>query len=303
MIRVLGVCASPRKHGNSAFLLDEALRGAREAAPDEVSTHVFGFAGKSIAHCKACDACSRNGGICTTDDDFQELCDLFVAADAIVYSVPIYHMGCPSMLRAFFDRTTCLLFRFGNEPDEPMAQKMLKPVGALVQGNGFASGQEQTALQVTVHSLMMGNIPIVGDDWEASLGAAGWTGWDVDKDAIKRLAAEGDRIAEASVRASYSVGRSCVQMAQLLLAGVAARDDVLAGEEIYDVLRNRVAGRQPGPWPGAAPVGGQSGEQRAGGKPVAGGTLAGGPSSRGSSGEESPAEPSASAAGDGPGVV
>jgi|GEM_PF-409877 len=306
MIRVLGVCASPRKGGNSAFLLEQALRGAVEAAPDEVSTYTFAFAGREIAHCKACDACMRNGGECTTEDDFQELRDLYLAADVVVYSVPVFHMGCPSMLRAFMDKLgTTLLYRFGADPDEPKAQKLLKTVGALVQGNGFASGQEQTALQLMVHALMMGNVPIVGDDWEASLGAAGWTGWDIGKDAIERLAAEGDRIAEASVRASYSVGRSCVQTAQLVLAGVAGRDDVVAGEEIYEVLRARVAGRPLGPWPGAAPAGRAAVERRAGGKSVAGGSLAGGSCGDGAHDERraddgSPAGAPARAADEGP---
>ena len=253
MLRVLGVCASPRKGGNSAFLLEHALRGAVEACPGDVSTHTFAFAGRTIAHCKGCDACTRNGGECTTADDFQELRDLYLAADVVIYSLPVYHMGCPSMLRAFMDRLgTSLLFRFG-EPEVPLSRKMLKPVGSIVQGNGFASGQEQAALQVMVHALMMGNIPIVGDDWEASLGAAGWTGWDAKKGAIERLIEQGDRIARASVRASYSVGRSCVQMAQLVLAGVAARDDVLADDEIFEVLRARAAGRPLGPWPGEKP--------------------------------------------------
>jgi multimeric flavodoxin WrbA len=251
MVRVLGVCASPRKDGNSAYLLEEALRGAREAAPERVVTHTYAFAGRSIAHCTACDACNRNGGECTTRDDFQGLRDLYLAADVVIYAAPVFHMGCPSMLRAFMDRLgTSLLFRFGGVPDEPQTQKMLKPVGAVVQGNGFASGQEQTALQIMVHALMMGNIPVVGDDWEASLGAAGWTGWDVSRHAVADLVEQGDRIAEASMRASYSVGRSCVQLAQVILAGVADCDERLVGEPIYRLLRGRAAGRPAGPWPG-----------------------------------------------------
>ncbi len=232
--------------GNSAFLLEHALRGAVEACPGEVSTHTFAFAGKTIAHCTGCDACTRNGGECTTADDFQELRDLYLAADVVIYSLPVYHMGCPSMLRAFMDRLgTSLLFRFGEPERAAVAQDA--EAGRLDRaGQRLASGQEQAALQVMVHALMMGNIPIVGDDWEASLGAAGWTGWDEKKGAIERLIEQGDRIARASVRASYSVGRSCVQMAQLVLAGVAARDDVLAGDEIYEVLRARAAGRPLG---------------------------------------------------------
>ena len=220
MINVLGISASPRKGGNSAFLLERALQGANEAHPSEVTTLAWGFPGKTIAHCTACDACNRNGGHCTTHDDFQDLVDLWIEADAVIYSAPVYHMGLPSQLRAFMDRMgTSTLFRFGAAPNEPLPQKLLKPIGAIVQGNGFASGQEQAMQQVVAHAVLMGCVPVVADDWEASLGVAGTTGFDLAKDAIKSHAAAGEALAEGSVRGARALGRSAVEMALLLHAG------------------------------------------------------------------------------------
>jgi multimeric flavodoxin WrbA len=242
MINVLGISASPRKGGNSAFLLGHALDGAREAYPSEVTTIAFGFPGKTIAHCNACDACNRNGGRCTIDDDFQELVDLWVDADAIIYSTPVYHMALPSQLRAFMDRLgTSTLFRFGEEPDEPTLRKLLKPVGVIAQGNGFSSGQEQAMQQVVAHAVLMGCVPVIADGWEASLGVAGSTNFDVDRGAIERQAASGEALAEATVHGARALGRSAVEMALLLHAGAAARDDVMAGNDVYGELRRRVA--------------------------------------------------------------
>jgi len=242
VINVLGISASPRKGGNSAFLLERALQGANEAHPSEVTTLAWGFPGKTIAHCTACDACNRNGGHCTTHDDFQDLVDLWIEADAVIYSAPVYHMGLPSQLRAFMDRMgTSTLFRFGAAPNEPLPQKLLKPIGAIVQGNGFASGQEQAMQQVVAHAVLMGCVPVVADDWEASLGVAGTTGFDLAKDAIKSHAAAGEALAEGSVRGARALGRSAVEMALLLHAGAEVRGDVMASSDIYSELRRRTS--------------------------------------------------------------
>ena len=257
-IKVLGIAASPRRGGNSAYLLEHALEAAREAAPAEVTTITWTFAGKVMSACTACDACNRNGGTCTTDDDFHELRELWLAADAIIYSTPVYHMACPSQLRAFMDRLgTTILFLFSDVPGEPVARRLLKPIGAIVQGNGFASGQEQAQQQIVAHATLMGCLPVSGEDWEANLGAAGWTAFDTRKDALRSLVDAGDPIAAATVRASQAVGRSAVALAQLVLAGAQARDDVLAGKPLYEVLRRRVkAGRgTEGDHSGASPKG------------------------------------------------
>lgn len=242
MICVLGIGASPRKDGNSAFLLEHALQGANEAYPSEVTTLAWGFPGKTIAHCNACDACNRNGGHCIVEDDFQDLVDLWIDADVVIYSSPVYHMALPSRLRAFMDRMgTSTLFRFGAAPNEPAPQKLLKPIGAIVQGNGFASGQEQAMQQVVAHALLMGCVPVVADGWEASLGVAGTTGFDLHKNAIARRAEAGDAWAEGTIRGARGLGRSAAEMALLLHAGVESRDDVMAAGDIYGELRRRVA--------------------------------------------------------------
>ena len=191
-------------------MLEHALQGAKEAYPSEVVTLTWGFPGKTIAHCNACDTCNRNGGQCIVEDDFQDLVDLWIDADAVIYSAPVYHMGLPSQLRAFMDRMgTSTLFRFGDAPTEPAPQKLLKPIGAIVtQGNGFASGQEQAMQQVIAHAVLMGCVPVVADDWEASLGVAGTTGFDYAKDAIKRHAAAGEALAQGSVRGARALGRT-----------------------------------------------------------------------------------------------
>lgn len=38
------------------------------------------------------------------EDGFEELCDRWAAADAVIYSVPVYHLGISGQLKCFIDR-------------------------------------------------------------------------------------------------------------------------------------------------------------------------------------------------------
>ena len=65
MISVLGVAGSPRRGGNSETLLDEVLRGTKEAG---ALTEKVVLAQLNIGPCKACNACAQTR-ICMQGDD------------------------------------------------------------------------------------------------------------------------------------------------------------------------------------------------------------------------------------------
>lgn len=99
-IHILGLCASPRQ-GNSDFLLDKALEIA-SGARTEVKR--FSLGRKPIAPCDACMAHRALKGECRIKDAFQEMRDLWLGADVVIYSFPVYHMGIPAQLKSFLDR-------------------------------------------------------------------------------------------------------------------------------------------------------------------------------------------------------
>ncbi len=107
MIKVLGICGSPRV-GNSKFLLEEALDSAK-AVNDNVEVEYYSIRGKKFSGCVMCQACAKDGE-CIIKDDFQELLEKWIEADVILYSVPVYHMGMPAQLKAFLDRLGNSLF-------------------------------------------------------------------------------------------------------------------------------------------------------------------------------------------------
>ena len=56
-IKVLGISGSPRKKGNSNYLLEIALEAAKEIAPEMVETELYSISGKTFNPCDACNQC------------------------------------------------------------------------------------------------------------------------------------------------------------------------------------------------------------------------------------------------------
>ena len=155
-IKLLGINASPRKKGNSHFLLETALNAADEILPGAVSTQLYSTSGKIYNPCDSCDQCHEKLGYCRqTDDDFAELRDKWIEADAIIYSIPVYHMGVPGNFKNFLDRV-------GNSVVEGFTSKPWKVMATITQGSGMATGQESVMMYMTGHAVMMGRIPVGG---------------------------------------------------------------------------------------------------------------------------------------------
>jgi multimeric flavodoxin WrbA len=234
-VRLLGICASPRERGNSRYLLERTLAAAGEVAAGRVATDLYSFARKRIGPCISCFRCEELGD-CAIGDDFQELRDAWLAADAIVYSVPVYHMGIPGQLKCFLDRLgNSLCVQEGDG-----VSKLLKVMGVVVQGDCIFSGQEQVMTALVNHAVMMGCIPVAGDPWQSYLGAAGWTRQDLAENSLRNLYENGDEDAKVAVAAAESLGKRVAQTALLITAGGAACRDMLAADGAYDAFLGRV---------------------------------------------------------------
>ena len=236
-IKILGISASPRKHGNSRFLLEIALEEARAEAPEFVETEVYSFAEKTFEPCDACDLCHEELGYCKiTGDDFDELRDKWIDADAILYSVPIFHMGVPGTLKNFLDRV-------GQSVVEGFTSKPLKTMGVLTQGTGMATGQEQVMMYLNGHATMMGCIP-VGGEWPGGyLGVGGWTRVLTGEDALKTLLEQGDKDAEFTIKAVRQLSHNLVVFTQIIKAGGLQLREMLEEDGGYDIFLRRITGR------------------------------------------------------------
>ena len=105
--KVLAICASPRKGGNTDVLIDEAVRGATEAG---AKVEKIMLQKLKVNPCLACGRCKQPDfeGFCAQKDDMPGIFQRMVEADAIILGFPIYSGRECAQLAAFFDRWYCL---------------------------------------------------------------------------------------------------------------------------------------------------------------------------------------------------
>lgn len=106
-MKVLGICGSPRRNGNTDLLLSEFLRGAASEGADIKTIHLNNL---KIAPCQHCDACLKTGK-CKIQDDMQKIYDELEWADAIVLASPVQFFGPPAPVKAMIDRCQSLWAR------------------------------------------------------------------------------------------------------------------------------------------------------------------------------------------------
>ena len=99
-MKVIGICGSPRKGGNTELLLREALESAASAGAD---TGLFTVFDKEIKPCDGCAACHRTGN-CHIQDDMQPLYAQLQAADGIIVASPVYFWSVTAQVKIIIDR-------------------------------------------------------------------------------------------------------------------------------------------------------------------------------------------------------
>ena len=105
---VLGIQGSPRKKGNSDYLLDQFLSEARAQG---ARTHTLDACRLNIEPCKELVVCEKKG-ICPIQDDMDaQVYPLLRAADAVIVASPIFFYNVTAQLKALIDRSQTLWAR------------------------------------------------------------------------------------------------------------------------------------------------------------------------------------------------
>ncbi len=98
-----------RVKGQCKEFLDIAIENARQADPD-LEIEVIDTIKLKINRCLGCGACSRmlEGGVeqirCIQKDDYEDLANKVLAADAIIVAAPVYVLAPVGSLKDFIDR-------------------------------------------------------------------------------------------------------------------------------------------------------------------------------------------------------
>jgi multimeric flavodoxin WrbA len=197
-IKLLGIIGSPRTNSNSKIMMKEALKGFKSIfVPD---TTIIELSKKTISHCTGCNQC-RKKKRCIYNDDFNEILNDWIEADALIYSCPVYHMSVPSKLKALIDKLGHVNF----SKYKRTLPRFCKVGAVLAQGTSKYGGQELTIQFLTNHLLIMNCIPISGDTPGSYLGGPGqspnWVKGSIKSDDLSLKVARnlGKRLAEMTI--------------------------------------------------------------------------------------------------------
>jgi len=102
-MKALGIVGSPRKDGNTACLVRQALRGLKEHG---IETETIFLADYDFRDCTGCEGC-RETFACVIQDDMQKIYPKLLEADAVVLGSPTYFYDVTAIMKAFLDRLYC----------------------------------------------------------------------------------------------------------------------------------------------------------------------------------------------------
>lgn len=101
MVKVVAICTSPRRKGNSEILVDQFLKGARENGHEVEKIILSKY---QIHPCIACEYCRKHDSQCFQKDDANTVIDKIIKADVFVLASPIYFYNVSAQLKIVIDR-------------------------------------------------------------------------------------------------------------------------------------------------------------------------------------------------------
>ena len=103
-MKIMAFNGSPRRNGNTATLLKEALKGAAASGADTEYVDLYSLNYKGCISCFYCKRKDKEHGTCIVKDDLSPLLIKAKEADALLFGSPIYFMSLTSGMHALLER-------------------------------------------------------------------------------------------------------------------------------------------------------------------------------------------------------
>lgn len=217
MIKILGICGSPVKEGNTESVLEQALSHLQDQ--EAVETEIITLADKELNGCKHCNWCIKNqskGRFCVQEDDMKIIYPKVLEADGILLATPVHFGRLSGLMANMIDRFRP--FVYGNVYRGRLRNK----VGGALAVAFFRGGGVETALS-SINSMFFIFRMIVATSGTYQLGAASFSSIDgkgkVSKD-LRHMALE-DAFGAASGRL---LAERMVELARIVRAGQEAAE-------------------------------------------------------------------------------
>lgn len=100
-MKVVVICSSPRRQGNSEVLADQFIKGAIDAGHDVEKVMLSDY---QMSPCLSCEYCRTHNNECIQKDDANIVIDKMIKADVFVLATPIYFYSLSAQLKILIDR-------------------------------------------------------------------------------------------------------------------------------------------------------------------------------------------------------
>ena len=154
-MKILGIVGSPRKNGNTSFLVQQALDAANR---EGIETNIVYLSDYDISDCLGCEGC-RDTFACVIKDGMQHIYPLIEEADAIVLGSPTYFYDVTAITKAFLDR--CYCYEVFDDEDRSVWMGVAKALGGKLavvlsvceQKRAEDAGYAAKTMQLTLQAL------------------------------------------------------------------------------------------------------------------------------------------------------
>ena len=99
-MKIVSVISSPSYDGNTAVLVRETMKAARES---QATVEEIFLPNMDIRYCRGCFRCMAEGR-CPIADDFESVRGKLLAADGLVFGSPTYGLYPNALMKNLFDR-------------------------------------------------------------------------------------------------------------------------------------------------------------------------------------------------------
>jgi len=213
-VRILGICGSPVKGGNTEAFLSEALKTAEGLG--DVSTESVRLIEKRIGDCRQCNWCTseqEEGSFCCIEDDMLEIYPRIIAADALLVATPTYAGRLSGYSAVFMDRFRALVL--GKRYRGVLRNKVGAAMTVSWRRN---AGPETALLSVATAYLMWGMVLASPGEGGCEFGAVGVSSDGGSGRFVReeKLGVLRDKLGMASARA---LAKRTVELARIMRAG------------------------------------------------------------------------------------
>jgi multimeric flavodoxin WrbA len=156
-MKVVGIVGSPRKKGNTEFLVNHTLKAIAE---EGLESELITLAGLDIRPCTACMACQKEER-CSIDDDLFPIYLKMKEADGIIIASPVYYGSATSLVKALMERAGFI----GRFNGEVFSRKVGGPIAVARR-----AGQNFTLAQLTFWFQILGFFIPGSSYWNMAVG-------------------------------------------------------------------------------------------------------------------------------------